>query len=95
MNLAIMPRFMRPLFKMHPNRPGRWTGSRAEKLPVVDHRIIAQTGDRLHSECLARGLDRFEADNIRGRFMRDARIDGHLQAYHDCTQRAAELAVAK
>jgi hypothetical protein len=95
MNLAIMPRFLRPFLKLHPNRPGRWTGSRAEKLPVVDHRILRDTGNRLHAECISRGLSTYQADNMRGLFMGMARIDGHLQAYHDCTQRAAELAVAK
>lgn len=90
-----MPRILRPLFKMHPNRPGRWSGQQVERLPVVDHRIVRETGDRLHAESRDRGLTNCQADHLRGLYMRMARNDGHIQAYDFCTRRAVELAVMK
>ncbi len=85
--------FLKPFIVRHQNRKGFWSAASKPRVPVVDHRILAATGNRLHRECIDRGLSKWQADALRGRFMADAHRVGHLEAYADCTERACEMAL--
>ena len=89
--IAIVSSILRPVIRRHINRPGRYPVAPCVRVGEVDHRIIAATADRLHAECIARGLEKFEAHQLRGLFMQIARQRGHIQAYDHCTARAVSI----